>query len=85
MTNEKKLEIAIGLLSRTNTDLFLLVCREYELAEEEYLMCPHCNSQIEHDLLNDLPLGAGKRVHQYECNDCGHTFNEYLERTRITK
>ena len=86
MTNEKKLEIAINLLSEKALTTFSLVCAEYRWAEQDYLMCPHCNSQIEHGLLNSFLLNdKGERAYQYECNDCGRTFNEYLERTRITK
>lgn len=87
MTNEKKLEIAIGLLSAKDMDLFSSKCEEYKLAEENYLTCPHCGSQVEHDLVNSQsgPCDSWTMDYQYECNDCGKSFIEHFERTKITK
>ena len=87
MTNEKKLDIAVDLLLSEDMDRFLLKCQEYELAEEEYLTCPYCGSQIEHDLVNSqlMQCDSWEISYQYECNDCGKSFFECFERVKITK
>ena len=85
MTNEKKLEIAVNLLSEKDIVTFAFACAEYELAEREYLTCPHCGSQIKHDFITIFTTNSWIKTYQYECNDCGQRFFEHFERTRITK
>ena len=85
MTNEKKLDIAISLLLSKDMDLFLSRCREYELAEKDYLACPYCESCIEHEII-ECPSTVSWEIHrQYKCNDCGEEFIESFERIKIVK
>ena len=85
MTNEKKIEIAIGILLSKDMDLFLSRCREYELAEENYLICPYCSSQTEHEIVSTPSGDMGEIKYQYKCNDCGEEFIEFFKRTRVIK
>ncbi len=86
MTTEKKLEIARNLLPKKEYEMYLNECRLVEIASEEKLCCPHCESQIEHEMIQRVDFTDEWVVeYEYKCMDCGEHFIEHLERTEIKR
>ena len=86
MTTEQKLEIARYLLPEREYERYLEECRLVELASEERLCCPYCESQIEHEMVQRIEFTDGWIAeYEYKCMDCGEHFIEHFERTSIKK